>query len=110
MKARKEYATWKCRSVSIRNDWKLPPLEAPGSRPWTSRPGIKLAGLPRCERVLDTLDVCFHVACKQNPGMSVKELTDTLWCNPSQMVHRLPMSKLPSTFTWAGSLRGPVAM
>ena len=87
MKARREYAIWKCRSVSIRNDWKLPPMGAPGSSPWTSRRGIKLAGLPRGERVLDTVDVCFQVACKQNPGMSVKELIDTLWCNPSQMVH-----------------------
>lgn len=64
--------------------------------PWTGQPGIKLAGLSHCPRMLDVLD-CAWEACLRKAGDSTPhaEVRKGLWCDPSQAVQRLPFSYTP---------------
>ena len=77
---------WRSRSVDARRAHKLPS----DSKLWTSRPEVKLRGLPDSQRQRDYLDVLFGSAVVQNPGVDAASLAKNLWGDPSQNVDRIP--------------------
>ena len=77
---------WRSRSVDARRARKLPS----DSKLWTSRPEVKLRGLPDSQRQRDYLDVLFGSAVVQNPGVDAASLAKNLWGDPSQNVDRIP--------------------
>lgn len=93
-----DFAKWRAHSALIRDRLKLP-ASGDGHRPWTSRAGVHLRGLPDSHRQRDVLDVCFAAAARRRPDLTVSQLVRDLWCNPGQGVQRLPYSERPPTFS-----------
>jgi hypothetical protein len=86
---------WRAKSAIVRDALKLPP----GSKPWTSRPEVKLRGVADSERQRDLLDVAWADSRNKNPGLASSELCKILWANPSQGLQRRPWSWKPQTLT-----------
>ena len=93
--ARGQFEKWQVKSVDVRRQLGM----SQDARPWTSRPGVLLRGLAKTPRVLDVLDCCFEHARQQSPLLAIPELIRGLYCNPSQAVDRLPVSRTASTFS-----------
>ena len=101
-----EYSTWRKHSKRVKHKYRL----AEDFRPWTSRPEIQLSGLPDSGRQRDCIDTWLGAymslekkklntkAARQRHGGEVplpsfKTLTEKLFCDPSQAVHRQRVHK-----------------
>ena len=84
-----ELQKWRSRSLAIRHELQIPAQ----STPWTSRPRVRLLGIPRTPRVMDCVDVCFAAMQQKYPELSIEQLIKGMFCNTSQSVARLPVSR-----------------
>ena len=95
----KEYAKWHEQSVDIRNEMGLPHSR----NPWTESKKV-LRGMPRLDRMVDCVNVCFWAARQKHAELSEKELIDKLWMNPGASVSRLHFTlDDPGTWTHAAT-------
>ena len=63
-------------------------------RPWTGQAGVRLQGVNKlCGRSLQNLDMCFWKLRRQHKGVPTSDLVDDAWCNISQSIDRLAVSK-----------------
>ena len=101
-----EYSTWRMHSKRVKHKHGL----AENFRPWTSRPEVHLSGVPDSERQRDCIDTWLGAymaqekkklntrAARQRQGRQgqhgevplpdIKTLTQRLFCDTSQAVHR----------------------
>ena len=91
------FAKWKQKSVATRDFHKLPPLDSPLGRPYTTRPGVRLQGLCNSERQCDALDIVFSLMQLHSPNTPFEELIKGKWTNPTQCVSRLRATTRPAT-------------
>jgi hypothetical protein len=85
-----ELRKWKAHSADIRRKHNIP---GPGlAWSWCKQDRVRLAGVPRTDRVRDVVDVALAVARLRNPATPLAELTQKLYVNTSQSVSRVPVS------------------
>lgn len=90
-----ELRKWREDSVDKRSEHHLP-----SGPSWSVRPGVRLHGVPKLDRVVDCIDVCYSIVRKQHPEDSREAIVKNLWCNPGQGVKRFPASRsLPTLAT-----------
>jgi len=80
-----QHRRWKSHSASTKNIAGL----AQDTKPYTSRPDIKLLGVPEVPRVRDMIDVHWSLRLQATKGTawSSKKLRQGLWLDLSQNVH-----------------------
>jgi hypothetical protein len=92
----KDWCAWRTHSSTIRAASCIPK----NSKPWTTREGVALRGLPDSERVRDLLDTAFAIQQRINPASSsTEELLRGLMVDVSVAVQRKPWSTSPPTVT-----------
>jgi hypothetical protein len=67
------------------------------SKPWTSKPGVVLRGVPDSDRMRDVIDTCFAVERSKAPDMKLQDLLCGLIVDVSQQVNRQPWSRIGRT-------------
>lgn len=95
-----ELAAWRSQSATLRAKFGIPR----DAKPWTSRRGVALRGVSKCERALDVIDTVYAVHRNRNPKVPVNALIRDLFCDWSQMVGRVPGSVGTRTATTNTSL------
>ena len=103
--SKRDFAKWRTYSAQERSKLGM----SSQAKPWSGLPGVTCTGVGQCERMLDDVDVCFHVARQEaGPHVSVAEVKEDLFCNASQGVQRRPVTREPPLLcqkTWLYSYK-----
>jgi len=85
----KAWPLWLSHSEAIRTRNSVPK----GTRPWTTRRGISLVGVPATLRAHDVLDTVWSVAVKQAARSTpASDIRKSLFCDLSQDIKRQPLT------------------
>ena len=86
---------WRKKSHELRQYYGIPL----GARPWTSKPGVRLAGVVANDRVRDLIDIAWAVCSDGLEGDDLESVRKALIVDYSQDVGRKPWSMTIGTFT-----------
>ncbi len=101
---------WRKHTRGVKDKYNIVDITA--KSPYTSRPEVKLLGMPRTDRFLDAVNTYWGIklikAVAANKGYSSSDLRSGLWLDVSQSIHRtashlggpgvLTTSSLPYSF------------
>lgn len=84
---KRDFGKWKMMSGQTREKLGM----RADAAPWTRT--AKLTGLQQTPRMLDVIDCCWqHSRVRAGVDVPPDQVKRGLWCDPSQSVHRLPVS------------------
>ena len=80
-------ANWEHMSSQAKTKLQVPKVV----RGWTSKPHIKLRGVPRSQRMIDIINTAWEVKLQQSPvELLEQDMSTDFWCDLSQCISRSP--------------------